>query len=71
MATLTITVPDTQIDRILKALGYDNSVPKAQFAKNKIIVFLKDAVKAYEVPKARQTSGITADAKVDSEIIIS
>lgn len=70
MATITITVPNQILDRVVEALcnGVDSNSTKA---KQEILSIIKSRVKAYEVEKSSRSAAATAAQDVDSNINIS
>lgn len=71
MATITITIPDAAMDRVLEgfALAYGHpggSETKADFARRMLVRVVKDAARAYEVQEAVKGRVDAANSKVDS-----
>lgn len=83
MAQITINIPDAIQERVLNGFakhynysptlenGDPNPETKAQFAKRKLIEFIKLAVKDAEVQDARNTAATTASQSVEIDISIS
>lgn len=77
MATLTITIPDEHVTRVLDAFaaeyGYDRYVEtggtmtKGEFAKAKVVQYMKDVVSAAEGRAAAEAAvaGIAAPPALD------
>lgn len=74
MASLTITVPDAQVSRIVEAFKeFDNNRPgenNADFLKRKIGEYVLNAVKAYEGRRDSVAAEAAARADVDQDIPI-
>lgn len=76
MATVSITIPDEVVPRVLDAIaaqyGYDPNagLTKAQFAKTILARFMKGVVVAYEATIAGEASRKTAEDKAKTEITI-
>lgn len=81
MATLTITIPAGQVNRVVDAIaarfGYtgfepDNVTPqtKSEFCRKLIIKYIKDNVKAHEAGTAGKTAFDTAEADAELNITI-
>lgn len=74
MASITITIPDAVVTRVLDAMATrygwssDSGLTKAQFAKKVIIDLLKDAVKLHEGNLASQQAMEVSNALVDTDI---
>jgi hypothetical protein len=74
---MTITIPDEVATRVLnKFAAYYNYTgaqgeTKQQFAKRKIIEFVKDAVKKQEIFEAEDAARAAAAADVDTDIQLS
>ncbi len=83
MSTITITIPDNITTRVLNGFakrynysptlenGSPNPETKAQFAKRKLIEYIKQAVREAEIQDAANTAATTAGASVDTDIILS
>jgi len=76
MATVSITIPDAVVDRVLAAvcsqLHYipDIHGTRVQFAKAQLAKWIKDIVKAYESAAAASAAGQAAAQSVEEQIII-
>lgn len=84
MATLSITIPDATLLRVLKAFGYVDTIPDpkdvtknianpvtpAVFGKQMLIDLVTDKVSTYEAAQATQLAQTTAVANVDNQIVI-
>lgn len=76
MASITVTVPDAVAPRVLDAVaathGWDanTGITKAQFAKKWLADQLKDTVRNYEIGQAQATARATAEATVDTDIVL-
>lgn len=82
MASITITIPDQIAQRVLNGFcthyGYlatlDNGDPnpetKLQFAKRKLIEYIKAGVEVTEVQAARNSAATTAKASIDLDIVL-
>lgn len=74
MATISITVPDAVVPRVLDAMAdtytYDPATDgtKAQFAKKQIAAHVKSIVVAYETRIASEEAAATAQAAVIAEM---
>lgn len=73
---LNIDVPEVVKDRVLEAFATNfqykvGTETKAQFAKRKILEYIKGQVKLYEGQKAQIEAGVVAIQKVENEIILS
>lgn len=76
MAAITLTIPDNVVNRVLDAIAANNNYQnggetKTQFAKRKMIDYLKDNVKNYEATTAVNLARKTAVTAVEAEIQIS
>lgn len=76
MATISITVPDAVVARVLDAIaaqyGYDatRDGTKAQFAKAILARFMKEVVVAYEATAAGEASRKAAEDKAKTEVSV-
>jgi len=83
MAQITITIPDAILPRVINGFarrynyspiledGSSNPETKAQFAKRKLIEFIKSAVREAEIQDATNAAATTAAASVDTDITLS
>ena len=83
MAQITINIPDAIASRVINGFakryhysptledGTPNPETKAQFAKRKVIEFIKQAVREAEIEAARNVAAETAGASVDTDIQLS
>lgn len=82
MAQLTITIPDAQTARVFDAFaaaygyqatidGQPNPQTRAQFARQKVIEFIKNTVKAQEAQAAADSARSAAAANVESQVNLS
>lgn len=82
---ITLTIPDAVATRVIDALclrgGYSvavlqngvlvpNPLTRAQFARQTLVEFIKDSVKALEGETALRNAKAVADTKVDNEVVI-
>ncbi len=82
MTTITINIPDNITNRVINGFakrynysatlegGEPNPETKAQFAKRKVIEFIKQAVREAEIHEASNAAATTAGNSADTEIII-
>jgi hypothetical protein len=72
MANITFSVPDDQIDRILKALNYDpnSGVTKQQFIKRYIRGQIMTQVINYESQIASDNAQKSTAEQINSDIVI-
>jgi hypothetical protein len=82
MTIISINIPDAITPRVINAFarkygyrqtledGTANPITKAQFAKAKLIEFIKQSVKDMEVDDARNTAATAAVNAADTEITI-
>lgn len=82
MATITINIPNPIANRVINGFakrynyspllenGDTNPESKAQFAKRKLLEFIKQAVKEAEIQDATNLSATTAAESADAEIIL-
>lgn len=82
MASITITIPDAIAPRVLSGFckrynylptltdGSPNPETKAQFAKRKIIDFIKLAVRESEIQDASDAASRTAGISADNDIVL-
>lgn len=77
MATITLTIPNNIVTRVIdgfvfdKGWNVDNPLTKAQFAQSELLLYIKKSVKAYETNQAVSAAKATAEASVDTDIILS
>lgn len=77
MASITITIPDAVLTRVLDAIaarhGYDplTDGTKAQFAKSVVIGWLKKEVVEHEANTAAASAASTQAAAANSQIVLS
>lgn len=83
MTTLTITIPNAITNRVIDGFakrynyspllenGDPNPETKAQFAKRKVVEFIKQAVREAEIQDAANTAATSAGASADTEIVLS
>ena len=84
-AQITVNIPDALQGRVVEALarlnGYQdeivqngvtipNPVSKAQFARQVVINYIKETVKAYEADQAQNSALKSARDKVESEVSV-
>jgi hypothetical protein len=80
MASIIITIPDAILPRVLDGFALANgyveiledgsSETKAQFARRKIIEFVKSSVRKAEVQQAYDSAVATAAQNAESQITI-
>lgn len=76
MASITITIPDAVVGRVLDAIAVryswstETGLTKTQFAKRIIVNLLKETVKMHESEIASKAAAQTAGEAVESEIDI-
>ena len=76
MADITITIPDAVALRVLDAFafhfGYDplTGGTKLQFAKARVMRFIKDVALAYERKIAAENAAASAAASVEADITL-
>jgi hypothetical protein len=82
MATITINIPDAIAARVVNGFaqrynyspvlenGSANPETKSQFAKRKVIEFIKQAVREAEVQTATNTAATAAAAGVENDITL-
>jgi len=82
MTTITINIPDNLTQRVINGFakrynysatlesGEPNPETKAQFAKRKVVEFIKQAIREAEIQEATNAAATQAGASADSEIII-
>jgi hypothetical protein len=83
MATLTINFPDAIAPRVINGIckrfnykatfedGTPNPESKQQFARRKVIEFMKRAVREAEIETATDAAEATAAQAVETEIVLS
>lgn len=76
MATISVTIPDVQLARVVDALvggdaAYGQSVEgmnpkptKGQWAQQQVIDHIKNVVRAYEAALAARTAAVKSDSEV-------
>ena len=76
MASITVTVPDPILNRVLDALAakwnYNPAIDgtKAAFAKKSVANYLKATVKDYEATLAAEAARAAAQATAETDITI-
>jgi len=76
MATVSVTIPDKVLPRVLDAFATAYSYnpktdgTKTVFAQGKVADYVAEVVKGHEVAVAAETARLAADAKVESEVVI-
>jgi hypothetical protein len=76
MAQISLTIPDDVLPRVIEALCVDGQRPddspltRAQFARQQIITYVRSVVRQHEARVAREAAAAAADAKADSEVVI-
>jgi len=76
MATVSVTIPDAVLGRVLDAIaaayGYDAAKDgtKAAFAKKQVARFVAETVRAHEATVAADTARDTAATKATTEVVI-
>lgn len=76
MASITLTIPDPILNRVLDALaakwGYNpaGGQTKAQFAKSALAAYVKATVKQYEAEVAAKAAFDSAQATTETDIAI-
>lgn len=76
MATITLTIPDPVLNRVLDAIasskgyGPGSGQTKAQFARSVIAAYIKSIVVEYESRSAADTAFRTAASTADTDIAI-
>jgi hypothetical protein len=78
MATITLTIPDAQVQRVIDALATSGNyaayvagggaLTQAQFARQQIVLWLKTVVKDTERWQAAKTASEQADAAASPDI---
>jgi hypothetical protein len=83
MATITITIPDAIASRVINDFaqrfnyspiledGSPNPETKNQFAKRKLIEYIKQSCREAEIQNATNTAATTAGTSVDTDIQLS
>ena len=82
MATITITIPDSVVARVVDALGTHygyqaiidgapNPETKARFVQRMIRTHIKNIVREQEASVASQSAFVSTSTAVDSEIVLS
>jgi len=83
MAQITITIPPAVTNRVIDGFakrynysptledGSANPETKTQFAKRKLMEYIKQAVREAEIQDATNTAATSAAASVDTDIILS
>jgi hypothetical protein len=73
MATITLTIPDAVMPRVVDALcaegGYVSG-SRGAFAKQQVVDHVRRVVRQYESRVARDAAGAAADSAADAEILI-
>lgn len=82
MATITVTIPDAQINRVRNAFataygwsgilpdGTPNPENKTQFTQRKVREYVKEVVKGVEATAAAETARAAAVAQAESDIVL-
>jgi hypothetical protein len=76
MATITLTIPDAVLPRVVDALcsygdrAEDAAVAKGAFAKGVLIEWVTGVTFAYETRLAAEAARVAADAKARAEVTI-
>jgi hypothetical protein len=71
MATMTITIPDAVLTRVITALCVSHNVPvTAANAKQEVINMIMARVKVYEGNQAAQTAQTSANTDIDTNITL-
>lgn len=82
MAVIPLNVPDAALPRVIDALcwegGYDTlelpegeaPPPRAQFAKSRVVRFVRETVRNHEANVAQEAARAKAVAKADAEVVI-
>lgn len=74
MAQITLTIPDAVLTRVITALAStqnpNDPTPPAQFAKQRVIQYVKGVVYGYETNLAAQAATVTAGNDVNTNITI-
>lgn len=80
--TISLSIPDAQVTRVVNAMcaignyqstladGSANPQTKAQFAKQMLITYVMNTVKAVEAQAAVDNARTTAISNVDSQVVI-
>lgn len=85
MATITVTIPANITPRVIDGfckryhyqefLDVEHTIPnpetKAQFAKRRVIQFIKDAVREAEAEDAKKVAEDAVVTSVDTDIVLS
>ena len=77
MATITLTIPDAALPRVVDALcayggqAADSPVAKGAFAKGVVGSWVKSIVRAHEAQQAAEAARLAAEVKADAEVTIS
>jgi len=83
MTQITINIPDAVAPRVISGFakrynypltledGSPNPETKAQFAKRKVLEYIRQAVREAEIDQARNEATATAGASVDRDIQLS
>jgi hypothetical protein len=72
MASITITIPDTAINRVQDGFAYELGwtselgVTKAQFTKQQVIKFMKQTVKNAEINQSNLSTSSTINSDIDA-----
>lgn len=64
----TETIPDTSPENIVFGATVPNPESKEQFLKRKVLDFIAESVKAYELMNVVQTSGILNDNTIEDSL---
>lgn len=83
MASITLTIPNAIVPRVLNGFcsnqgytpiledGQPNPKTQQQFIKRKIMEYVKNAVRADEIEKARNLAATNAGTSADTDIVLS
>lgn len=79
MATISITVPDAILTRVVNGVAGQHNYPatvggspnpetRTQFARRMLARWVRETVKAYEVTSAAESARVAAAAAADSQL---
>jgi hypothetical protein len=75
MATITLTIADAALPRVIDALcatggrDEDSPAPKGQFAKDVLIDWVRSQVVLHETQQAAETARLAAYARARAEVL--